>query len=191
MTDNTNYQSLDLMRFNIKNNDLKKYSELGISNILKQSGIDFKKDDIEIIKIRLEKLNYIYTLLVSIIYDGTLRGDRPYINQLVHEINSVMDQKITNKQCFNMLKNLIKNKKHLDLFVTNEDGVKELPPEYQKFIINLKSRKNQHGGDDLDPEDLRDWEPSFLGKIYGWGPEVGTISKSVDIIDSLIDLSKV
>ena len=191
MSDNTNYQSLDLMKFNIKNNSTKKYSELGITNILKQSGIDFNKDDIEVIKIRLEKLNYIYTLLVGIIYDGTLQGDEPYINKLVQEINTIMDQKISKKECFNMLKTLIKNKKHLDLFVTNEDGVKELPQEYQKFIINLKGKLHQHGGEDedIDSEQLRNWEPSFLGKIYGWGPDVGTITKSIDIFDSIIDIA--
>ena len=89
-----------------------------------------------------------------------------------------------------MLKTLIKNKKHLDLFVTNEDGVKELPEEYQKFIINLKGKFHQHGGEeDIDSEELRNWEPSFLGKIYGWGSDVGTISKSIDIIDSIIDIA--
>jgi len=193
-------QSIVSIKNNIINKDVQdKYSTIALSNILKNANINLGESDLNELKIKLEKLNYIVTLLINIVYDGTLKNDEPFIQELTDEINKISEEKISKKQCYKMLKKIIDNKQHLDLLVTDDEQFKTVPEEYKKNFINLSKQqkgdinisKQQKGGEDeeIDEEALKNWEPSFFGKIYGWGPDAGRITKIVDVLDSIVDLA--
>ena len=183
-------QSIVSIKNNIINRDVQdKYSTVALNNILKNANINLGDSDLNDLKLKLEKLNYIVNLLINIVYDGTLEKDEPFIQELTEEINKISEEKITKKQCYKMLQKIINNKQHLDLLVTDDEQFSTVPQEYKKNFVNLS--KQQKGGEDeeIDEEALKNWEPSFFGKIYGWGPDAGRITKIVDVLDSIVDLA--
>ena len=146
---------IDLCRHNLKNNKI--CDKYNTSNLFVNNQ--------EEANIKLSKLSYVLNLFILFINNGTIKHNKPFINQIQNEIYETTNEKLTKTEIFNIIKELSKHKEELKKFSINNSKIDD------KYYLTV----NQDGG--------------FMSQMLEWYPDTKKTTKVLDIIDLLLDIA--
>lgn len=93
--------------------------------------------------------------------------------------NNIYKNNIKKEKIINNLSKQI-NRKEIEKILKK---LNEIKSDLEKIFFENK----MVGG--YDEKKLKEWQPTFLTNIYGWEPDTTTVTKSLDIVDTIIDFA--
>lgn len=146
---------IDLCRNNLKNNKI--CDKYNVSNIF--------ISDSEYANKKLSKLSYILNICLLFVNNNTIKNNKPFINKIRNEIYETTNEKLTNLEIFNIMKELSKHKEQIKNFTKKNNKIDD------NYYLTI----NQNGG--------------FISSLLEWYPDTKKTTKVLDIIDLLLDIA--